>query len=95
MTSVAVTEDESAIFSASKDGTIIQCRKLSCDTSSWFDIFLNWKIIGDSETGKRITTFPSKRKGGVGHQGPILAVACSSDGTYLASGGMSQKRRGP
>jgi len=66
VTSLALTDDDSSIFSASKDASIIQ-----------------W----DSETGKRVLTFAPKRKSGRGHEGPVLCVAVSSDGKFLASGG--------
>mmetsp|Transcript_28538 Transcript_28538/g.71728 ORF Transcript_28538/g.71728 Transcript_28538/m.71728 type:complete len:535 (-) Transcript_28538:703-2307(-) len=82
ITAVALSSDDSTVFSASKDASIIK-----------------W----DVETGKRLATYhgtkPMRSIGGKGrgkaklaaasegHVGPVLSLAVSTDGRYLASGG--------
>lgn len=83
VTAAVMSEDGRIMFSASKDGSIIK-----------------WDLI----TGKRIFTAFKKRrppqdakgKGKEpvvveGHTDEVLALAMSSDGKYLASGGKDRK----
>ncbi|KAG8999140.1 pre-rRNA processing protein [Tulasnella sp. JGI-2019a] len=84
LTASTLSEDGLMLFSSSKDGSIIK-----------------W----DTFTGKRLVTFPKMRapaagssgkgKGRAdkveGHTGEVLAIAVSSDGRWLASGGKDRR----
>lgn len=72
MTAVRISDDETTIYSASKDCCIIK-----------------W----DFATGKKVAVYKGKKgdKELGGHTNHIYALALSSDGKYLASGGKDKK----
>ncbi|KAH9306488.1 hypothetical protein KI387_010892 [Taxus chinensis] len=75
VTSVALREDDSMGFSASKDGTIIHW-DVETGTSEKYD----WP-------SKEASTKSSNKKQGSKH---VLSLAISSDGRYLATGGLDR-----
>lgn len=68
MTAARISDDETTIYSASKDCCIIK-----------------WDVA----TGKKLAVYKGKKgsKDVAGHENHVFALALSSDGKYLASGG--------
>jgi ribosomal RNA-processing protein 9 len=84
-TCVALSGDEHTAFTGSKDASIIKCK------SKGIVVFADG-AVDDVETGKKLWRYlgnpTGKAKNPDGHVGHVLAVAVSSDGRFLASGGM-------
>nr|XP_055238523.1 U3 small nucleolar RNA-interacting protein 2 isoform X1 [Gorilla gorilla gorilla] len=82
ITCLVVTPDDSAIFSAAKDCTIIKLASPPPPTA------------GSVESGRKLRVIPRAKKGAEGkppgHSSHVLCMAISSDGKYLASGDRSK-----
>src|SRR5690606_3590302 len=91
-TCVALSGDESTAYTGSKDASIIKCNS---DTLLLLLLLIFVCLFADDvETGKKLWRYFGNPTGRArnpdGHVGHVLAVAVSSDGRFLASGGMDK-----
>ncbi|KAL3699535.1 hypothetical protein R1sor_017557 [Riccia sorocarpa] len=83
VTAVCLTEDDSRGFAASKDGLIVQW-DIETGQSEKYD----WPTVEPSTSGGNGGKSSKSKSGGSKH---ILAMAVSSDGRYLAAGGLGRR----
>lgn len=84
-TSVALMDDESSFFSGAKDGTIIRW-----DVSTGQEIQkIKYKLPTSGQFADQAAAFSGMKD----HEKEVLALAVSSDGRYLASGGRDKLLR--
>lgn len=87
VTAVALTEDDSRGFAASKDGMIVHW-----DVEAGMSDKYEWPAVEVSSSGKNTSSQPKGKRGGKQQGGSrhVLALAVSSDGRFLASGGLDR-----
>lgn len=88
VTAVALTEDDSRGFSASKDGLIVHW-----DVETGSSDKYNWPSQETSTSGSNVPSGGGQKSKGKKKQGSrnVLALAVSSDGRYLATGGLDRR----
>jgi ribosomal RNA-processing protein 9 len=91
ITSAAVSDDGSAFFTAGKEGSIIRWNLLNGKRLAVFAKVRPSLSSGDRKGKAKMTADAHAANEIQGHTDEVLALALSSDGRYLASGGRDKR----